>query len=131
MRHKLLIGLLAGAFAAGYSPEPTFEGRPASYWVTQLKSKDGITRSRAVFYVSSSRYAVSSVPDFIIMLNDDHPVARYEAIGALIRLGPAAKAAVPALLELVKKDDNWRIRSRATEALKTIDPDAAAKAGLQ
>jgi HEAT repeat protein len=130
MRYSLLFGLVAGACLVGCSAEPSFEGYPVSYWVKQLKSKDGIVRSRAVYYVSTSRYAASAVPDFIIMLHDDHPVARYEAIGALMRLGEAAKPAVEPLLEIAKKDENWRIRYRATEAVKVLDPDAAAKAGL-
>jgi HEAT repeat protein len=51
-------------------------------------------------------------------------------IEALSRIGPPAKAAIPALLAM-SKDDNRLIRESALRTLKEIDPAAAAKAGAR
>lgn len=52
------------------------------------------------------------------------------AAAVLGRLGPEAKTSVPALLEALK--DDWpSLQWNAAEALKQIDPKAAAKAGLK
>ena len=42
---------------------------------------------------------------------------------------PPAKAAVPALIDALKDEDNI-IRSRATDALKKIDPESTKKMGV-
>jgi len=44
--------------------------------------------------------------------------------------GPDARIAVPALVELLN-DPDLEVRGRATNALKAIDPEAAAKAGVK
>jgi HEAT repeat protein len=54
----------------------------------------------------------------------------YKAIDTLGEMGPAAKAAVPLLLPMAKGGDSLRQRS-ASAALKRIDPEAAAKAGVK
>lgn len=55
----------------------------------------------------------------------------YYAAGALGRLGPRARTAVPALLRASKDASSDFYRQCLAEALKKIDPDAAAKAGMQ
>jgi HEAT repeat protein len=55
---------------------------------------------------------------------------RIIAIRALGEYGGDANAAVPQLLEALK-DPNYSIRNSATNALKKIDPEAAAKAGIK
>ena len=54
---------------------------------------------------------------------------RTDAIRALRRLGAEAKPAVPTLAALLS-DADAAIRSAATNALKHIDPEAAARAGI-
>jgi HEAT repeat protein len=56
-------------------------------------------------------------------------LVRFQAAAALGEIGPDAKAAVPILLELL--GDREDFRKSVADALKKIDPAAAAKAGLQ
>jgi HEAT repeat protein len=51
-------------------------------------------------------------------------------VQALREFGPDARIAVPALVELLNADDDY-MRTYATNALKAIDPVAAAKAGVK
>jgi HEAT repeat protein len=53
-----------------------------------------------------------------------------DAVGSLATFGAQAKPSVPTLVGLLKSDQ-VNIRSAATNALKKIDPEAAAKAGVQ
>ena len=55
---------------------------------------------------------------------------RRNAFWALRQFGPEAKPAVPKLVQLLS-DVEAAIRSEATNALKAIDPQAAAQAGVK
>ena len=55
---------------------------------------------------------------------------RVEAAEALGDFGSAAKSSVPKLLPLLEIPDK-DLRHAVTEALKKIDPEAAAKAGIK
>ena len=57
-------------------------------------------------------------------------VPSYEAISSLSRFGLQAKPAVPILSGLLNGPEE-AIRDAATHALRSIDPDAAANAGVQ
>jgi HEAT repeat protein len=63
-------------------------------------------------------------------LHDPRPDVRFNAVRALVQFGPKAKLAVPALVELLN-DPNAGVRGSATDSLKAIDPEAAAKAGVK
>jgi vesicle coat complex subunit len=54
-------------------------------------------------------------------LKEDYSLARYHAVDTLGKIGPDAKAAVPAIIRALK-DDHALVRSGATEALAEIDP---------
>jgi HEAT repeat protein len=71
------------------------------------------------------------VPVVINALHDADPRTRYFAIGALGELGPNAKAALPALTELLNTSSNEWLRAQVGSALFNIDPEAAAKAGVK
>jgi len=58
------------------------------------------------------------------------PMARLAAAQVLYRMGPAAKAAIPALLAAVKDNDRM-FRESVAMAVKKIDPNAAATAGVE
>jgi hypothetical protein len=53
------------------------------------------------------------------------------AIEILKGMGPQARPAADALVLLAKRDTDATVRAAAADALRTIDPDAAAKAGLK
>lgn len=67
------------------------------------------------------------VPALTNVLGDPDFTVRVYALIALEQFGPAAKAAVPVLVQFHETDTT----SRSTSALKAIDPDAAAKAGVK
>jgi hypothetical protein len=66
------------------------------------------------------------VPVLINLVRD----GQGEAAEALAKFGPDAKLAVPALIELLN-GESWHAKPYATNALKRIDPEAAAKAGVK
>lgn len=76
--------------------------------------------------------AAAAVPLLIRFLDDkDFPV-RSQAARALAKIGPpAAKQAVPALISLYKKETREDVRDPLEEAIKKIDPEAAAQAGIK
>jgi hypothetical protein len=70
------------------------------------------------------------VPALTKLLKDPEHVVRIGSILSLQAFGADARPAVPALVESLK-DQEDSIRRAAAEALKVIDPEAAAKAGVQ
>jgi len=64
-------------------------------------------------------YKSSSVPNIVKALENEDPHIRKSAIGALIKMGGAAKASIPALTKAVD-DPNSNVRNCAIVALKTI-----------
>jgi hypothetical protein len=70
------------------------------------------------------------VPALVKALSDTNFVNRLVAARGLGSFGTNAQQAVPALMVLLS-DSNSRVRSDATNALKKIDPEAAAKAGVK
>ena len=61
-------------------------------------------------------------------LTSNDVLERVQAIQAVGDIGPAAKTAVPALLENLKND---RYRAPTIKALKAVDPEAAKAAGIE
>jgi HEAT repeat protein len=55
--------------------------------------------------------------------------ARRRAAEVLGEIGPAARAAIPGLTELAKRDEVWSVREAATAALKQIQGEAGKNAG--
>ena len=62
-------------------------------------------------------------------LADTHPAVRFQSAAALGVFGPEAKAALPALLVLLKDTDST-VCMEAGAAILLIDPAAAAKVGI-
>ena len=71
------------------------------------------------------------VPALIAALHDPAGEVQRQASLALGRYGETAKAAVPALLEILKYDRNPVDKFNAINALKAIDPEAVAEAGVK
>jgi HEAT repeats len=70
------------------------------------------------------------LPTIINSLQDLNPTRRVLVIRCLGFVGAAAKDAVPVLIKALK-DGNQDVHDSATNALKQIDAQAAAKAGVQ
>jgi HEAT repeat protein len=70
------------------------------------------------------------VPRLVNALNDTNFVIRMVAAGGLGRLGTNSQRAVPALL-LLLSDPSLDVRPEVTNALKAIDPEAAARVGVK
>jgi hypothetical protein len=79
------------------------------------------------------------VPVLVQALRDPCDSVRYSAVGALLAFGTNARPAVPALIELIPRErertitpgQHLIIYAWAEHALKQIDPEAAAKAGVK
>ena len=68
------------------------------------------------------------VPALIKCLQDPDPGVRRASVRALAKFGPEAKPAVPALTQLT---GDPLLATNANDALKSIDPEASAKAGIK
>jgi HEAT repeat protein len=75
--------------------------------------------------------AKTAVPRLAAVLDDEEREKRQAACEALGRIGASAVSAVPSLVELWQNDDERSVRTAAAEALKKIDLEAAAKAGVK
>jgi len=71
------------------------------------------------------------LPVLINALHDPASGVQHGAVWALQDFGPDAKVAVPALTNLLNAPYDYESRFAATNALKAIDPEAAAKAGVK
>jgi hypothetical protein len=71
----------------------------------------------------------AGIPALINLLKDADSLARWQGAVFLERFGNDSQGAVPALV-LLLRDSHGDVRSAVSNALKTIDPGAAAKAGV-
>jgi hypothetical protein len=102
-------------------------GRPAVPALREaLRNKDAEVRQRAQRILEG---ILTSVEFAIDGLKDKDATARKEAAETLERLGPAAKEALPALLEALK-DPNEDVREAVVLAILSIDPDHKAVADM-
>jgi HEAT repeat protein len=80
--------------------------------------------------VNPQAFAAAMKEALVVALKDGPPEQRLEMIRVLRDMGADAKEFAPQLAALLG-DVDPRVRAAAAEALKTIDPDAAAKAGVK
>jgi len=71
------------------------------------------------------------LPALLKNLRDPEASVRWSTADAMGRLGPDAKTAFPALLELWRNDPDRNVGPFAANALKRVDPEAAAQAGVK
>jgi len=71
------------------------------------------------------------VPVLTNALHDSYDLVRINAAGALGEFGPDATPAVPALVEFLNAQNDSLVKSWVAAALKKIDREAAAKAGVK
>jgi HEAT repeat protein len=96
-----------------------------------LKDRQHLTPVRAaeaLWFVAKHELAI---PMLTGALKDPDPTTRCHAAYWLGRIGPAAKAAVPALVEALRDAGLYGASSTAADALKSIDPEAARQAGAR
>jgi HEAT repeat protein len=99
--------------------------------IQHIGDKDADVRKSAVLALGKIHCLPKlAVPALQASLHDSDPYIAMFAVHGLGAFGADAKPAVPALVELLK-DQNPKVRGIATNALKAIDPEAAAKAGVQ
>jgi HEAT repeat protein len=105
--------------------EPVSGGRTLSQWIADLKAQAPQTRNAAAYEIAGmGPDAVRAVPALIVALDDSSPAVRFPVTVALGEIGPAAKAAVPRLKQMVDEEINDEIAASARRALKHIDPSA-------
>src|SRR5438477_1993258 len=113
----LLAAPLAFAFLA-QKEDPTYQGKPLSTWLKQLRSDKVEDRQEAAVVLDDNigPEGKAAVPALIEALKDEDFVVHGRAPGALGRIGSAAKAAAPALIATFKDKDKIAItRAHAAE----------------
>jgi len=70
------------------------------------------------------------IPALINLLRDANSFTRWQGALFLERFGTDSQGAVPTLIPLLS-DSHADVRRAVTNALKAIDPEAAAKAGIK
>jgi HEAT repeat protein len=122
----LFLAPRAWAQGAGSAKEPVSDGKTLSEWVADLK--DGTapqTRNAAAYEISGmGPDAAPAVPALIKALDDPEPTVRFPVLVALGEIGPAAKAAVPKLKQMMDEEINDEIAAAAKRAIKRIQPEA-------
>jgi HEAT repeat protein len=97
-----------------------------------LEDADPGVRSEAAQALGHVHKRLDAVlPALLKNLKDPDASVRLGTADALGLLGPDAKSAVPALLEVWRSDPDRTVSPFAAFALKKIDPEAAAKAGVK
>jgi HEAT repeat protein len=125
----LLVIAMATGLSAQSKPaqakEPVADGKTLSQWVTDLKAESPQTRNAAAYEIAGMGPAAApAVPALIAALDDPAAAVRFPATVALGEIGPAAKAAVPRLQQMMAQEINDEIAASARRALKRIDPSA-------
>ena len=69
------------------------------------------------------------VPTLTALLASKEKDARYVAADTLGKIGPAARVAIPALVEAID-DPEFDVSQAAVEAIRTIDVEIAVQLGL-
>ena len=122
----LVLAPRAWAQAAGSAKEPVSDGRTLSEWVAELEGGTAPqTRNAAAYEISGmGPDAAPAVPALIKALDDPEATVRFPVLVALGEIGPAAKAAVPKLKQMMDEEINDEIAAAAKRALKRIQPEA-------
>jgi HEAT repeats len=99
--------------------------------VQGLKAKNAMVRRESALALGRIHgNAAEVVPEMVKLLHDPEPFVRQCAAIVLGEFGTNGTAAVPTLVAKLE-DPSEYVRDAATNALKQIDPAAAAKAGIK
>ena len=145
----LLVAALGGLlwwspWEARERPEPVYEGKPLSYWLTNQTSERAIRRlwadTNAVpflikalkkdSWIGAAVYRKQVWPNLPPSIQKRLPPPRsadinmrFTAVDYLTRMGPLAKPAIPALIRASKDDDPPFPREHVVRALGSIGQD--------
>ncbi len=124
---RLLISCLI-CVLTGCPKEATFQGRPTSYWIQELKSPWSTARMRAANALSNlGTDGQRAIPDIIPLLEDRDPLVRWSAASALGMFGSASSEALPTLRKMAIEDPEARVRFAAEEAVRLISTGTLAE----
>jgi HEAT repeat protein len=107
--------------------EPTYQGKPLSTWLKQLRSDRSKERADAAVALDESigPKGKAAVPSLIEALKDKEVAVTSRAASALGKVGPAARAAAPALIAALKdRHKDFITRANAARALGKIGAEA-------
>ena len=123
----ILLILTACSTATAQVDVPKRQGKTAPQWLEQLPASDAKSRVRACQSLGDfGREGTTAVGPLAKLLIDNNADVRFAAADALRRIGPPAKDAVPALIKVVKEDEDIGVRLAAIKALGGIGPHAKA-----
>jgi HEAT repeat protein len=127
LRTVLCGGLVLLAATVGFAGEDAkIKGKPLSKWLSQLRSANRGLQVRAARALAEAPKELHEkiIPKVTPILGSDRKNDRAFAAQVLGAYGPAARAAVPHLLPLLKDGQFERNRTSAAEALGYILADA-------
>jgi HEAT repeat protein len=118
-----LLPLLVGALliGCGSKDETAAKKVDVAAQVSQLKGNSDAKAGALTELAAGGPNSAGAVNDIIPLLKDDDHVVRRLAAYALCQIGPAAKAALPALKELMN-DPDTSTGTTALNAINAIDP---------
>ena len=110
---RILIIALAVPLLAGCVGEqaPQAGGKPVRYWIKALKSSDPKLRKTAAFKLGNVGPTDPAIlPALLEALRDPDARVRCETILAILKFGPDAKEAIPALDQAQRQDRDAKVR---------------------
>jgi HEAT repeat protein len=114
----LVLMVIVVAVELGRAKEPTYAGKPLSYWITSP------TGDEAPIELAIKEIGVDALPDLIEYLHrQDSPKYQSGALTALNCLGPKARPALPEILPLMTNNSR-DIRIQALFVCTAIAPDS-------
>jgi HEAT repeat protein len=110
------------ACGCGRSQPVLSGGKPVAYWVQALRQDpDAWLRKEAAAKLGNAGPIDATVlPALMNALKDPDTAVRCEAVRALLKFGPDAKQAEPALADLRQGDPDAGVRDCASKALEKI-----------
>jgi HEAT repeat protein len=122
---RMAVGLAILAVGCGQSRPTMVGGKPVQEWMQALQDPNARTRKKAATKLGNAGAVDSTViPALIGALKDRDAGVRAEAVLALLRIGPAAREAFPALREMARTDKDARVRAYAAKALEKLENDS-------
>jgi HEAT repeat protein len=113
--------VLSLASSCAKSPPTLAGGRPVGFWIEALQGPDAQLRKKAAFKLGNVGPAdPAAFPALLAALSDRDASVRCEVILALAKFGAEAREAVPALVEVQRRDRDARVRLYAGRAVELL-----------